>query len=124
VAFQLLPEFPPHTRGSTCSACNCSRREYDRIIDPNITIEFEGHLMLCETCVAEMARLIGFIDPAKATDLSEKLARADVLIADLHKELDDKTELEDLLRRAGTYLAPSDIAPVTTPTSRAKVAAK
>ena len=39
MAFQLLAEFPPNTRNNTCSACLCSRRTNDRIIDPFISLD-------------------------------------------------------------------------------------
>ncbi len=58
--FFLQPEFPDGTRQNSCLTCNSDRRVTDRLVDLGVTIDFEGHLIMCETCAKEIAHLLGY----------------------------------------------------------------
>lgn len=72
----LLSDYPLEstTRGATCSRCRAPRRnDEEKIIHTGIWIEYEGSLVFCESCVAEMGHAIGMIYESKA-----KATKADV----------------------------------------------
>lgn len=70
---QLIAEFPPDTRFNTCVTCNAARRENDLLIDLEVFIEFEGKLIMCETCVVACANLIGLVSAPDAEKLRTKI---------------------------------------------------
>lgn len=62
----LVDEYPLGTANGTCYFCGASKRPGERLIDTERSIDFEGFLVVCETCVATMANLLGFVDPVTA----------------------------------------------------------
>lgn len=67
--FFLQSEFPNGTRNNSCVGCGADRRVNDRLVDLGVNIDFEGHLILCETCAKEIAHLLGY----ETDDISEQL---------------------------------------------------
>ncbi len=67
--FFLHNEFPIGTRNNACATCNSDRRPTDRLVDLGVTIDFEGYLVMCETCAREIAQLLGY----ETADISEQL---------------------------------------------------
>lgn len=57
---RLCDEYPPSARFSTCFVCGASKRPGERLIDTGIHIDMEGLLVVCESCVAEMATMMGY----------------------------------------------------------------
>jgi hypothetical protein len=80
--FFLQSEFPPGTRLNACVTCNTDRRVTDRLIDLGVHIDFEGHLIMCETCAKEIAHLLGY----ETDDISEQLVQMRRQIHDLEQE--------------------------------------
>ena len=61
MAFNLVPEYPEGTIGNGCFCCRVQRRPEERLVDLNVTIDFEGFAILCETCAKEIAHVFGWI---------------------------------------------------------------
>lgn len=77
--FMLVDEYPPGTRANGCLTCGCQRRTVaawrdggERIIDLGVevdsTVDMNGypimadtHGLICETCVQELASMIGYV---------------------------------------------------------------
>ena len=55
MAFNLIPEYPEGSIANSCFCCRVQRRPEERLIDLNVTIDFEGFAILCETCAKEGA---------------------------------------------------------------------
>lgn len=53
--------YSPEALPGSCFVCGSASRE--SYIDPNISIEFHGAIFLCNLCVAEAGRLLGFATP-------------------------------------------------------------
>lgn len=76
----LTPEIPATAigGGGACSGCGCSPRQrpeggHEKIVATGWHIEFEGQVVLCETCVKFLGSLVGMIDPE-----TQKVRVADV----------------------------------------------
>lgn len=92
--------------GATCSICGSLQRPLDtcdpngpreRVISTDITIEWEGSFDVCETCVKELAKLIGYV-PAERVQLAENDTLHWQGIAEqLDVELRAKQQVVDLL---------------------------
>lgn len=111
MAVQILDDYPWGTRnGNACSACSAGRRELrdtntgevrlERIVDLGIGIDMEGFLMLCEQCVLEAARMLGYVDP-KLRD--EAAAEASALTAELERVRAERDEAKLLVRLIRDY---------------------
>lgn len=85
--FFLQPEFPLGTRMNACVTCNADRRPTDRLVDLGINIDFEGYLIMCETCAKEIAHLLGWV----TDDVAQQLQDMRHLIGRLQQ---DKARLE------------------------------
>lgn len=70
MAFNLVPEYPEGTIANACFCCRTQRRPEERLVDLNVTIDFEGFAILCETCAKEIAHLLGYT----TEDISLQLA--------------------------------------------------
>jgi hypothetical protein len=109
MAVQILDDYPPGTaRGNTCYACGAGRRELrdadgalrsERVVDFMQLIDFEGHMMLCEQCVAEAARLLGMVEPIDAARDAERLAAATERCDQLATELAEARDLVHAIRQ-------------------------
>lgn len=77
---QILSEYPQGTYTNTCISCRDGRKRYngenERVVDFNISVDFEGFYMLCETCVTEAARGLGLESPDVVEHLRNELAVA------------------------------------------------
>lgn len=82
MAFFLQAEFPLGTRLNTCVTCGSDRRPADRLVDLGVTIDFEGHLIMCETCAKEIAHLLGY----ETDDISGQLREMRQEIVALRQE--------------------------------------
>lgn len=100
---QLIPEYTNPL--GTCTACRSARRQEERIVDLGGQVELlaldripgvefaiiDGDWQICETCVTEMARLLGMETP-------ERVAQAQQVAKDaLAKSVQLEAELKDTL---------------------------
>lgn len=94
--------------GGTCYLCNASKRQEnrpERIITTNLEVDYvaepgiwpEKWLEFCETCVTEMAHLLGMITELEKDDLVYTLNQKDEVIHDL---LDERDQLKITLDAA------------------------
>lgn len=56
--------------GALCSGCGCSPRQrtdgtHEKIVATGWFIDYEGQVVLCETCITFLGGLVGLLDPAK-----------------------------------------------------------
>lgn len=76
-----LDDYRPHPLSidSSCWLCKASRRTIggrnERILSTGITIDFEGGVDICESCIGEAAHMLGWISPARADELAQDNAR-------------------------------------------------
>jgi hypothetical protein len=77
MGWQVLPDYPIGTRGNACLVCNSDLRnikltkQKERALSTGIAIDFEGIVVICESCITEAADLIGMV-PEAAVDRLRK----------------------------------------------------
>lgn len=85
-------------REGSCVCCGAGRRDLgygrvEKVVDLGVSFDFEGFLMICETCVREAAGLLGMIEPDQR---DEALAHAASMAAEndrLQREHDEAVTL-------------------------------
>jgi hypothetical protein len=84
--FTVVPEFNPGTRGMVCLTHSGDLRKesptgmspHEHAVDLGVFLDFEGGLALCESCVIEMASMLGMHSADEvAKMLSEAVALHD-----------------------------------------------
>jgi hypothetical protein len=74
MGFTLQDTLPLHPMaiGSACWLCGAGGRDVmepdrtvrkERYVNPDRDIDYEGGVFFCETCVREMGRLVGLVEP-------------------------------------------------------------
>jgi len=86
MAFRLVEQYLPGVAGGACYLCRASRRTVhdddhrhgrpEAILDAGVSIDFEGVLVICETCFREGAQLIGLVDAADRDTAVAAMAEA------------------------------------------------
>lgn len=66
----------PMVDPARCGVCGYGGKER-RYIDPRLDFDFYGTLIFCEECLASMARLFDFIEPAQALALEARVEEAE-----------------------------------------------
>lgn len=86
--FTQIDEFPAYPRGDgTCFTCRAARRPGERVVDlGRITdeiLDLDGNThgftqpAICESCILELATMMGCIAPKKVTELGARLMAAE-----------------------------------------------
>ena len=86
--FTLVDEFPAHPRSNgTCFTCHTARRPKDRLVDLGVTtdeiVDLDGNIhgftqpTICESCILELATMMGCIAPNKVQELGARLISAE-----------------------------------------------
>jgi hypothetical protein len=104
---RIVETYLPGTACSACYLCRASQRLIDEgrtqrrelVVDTGRSIDFEGGLALCETCIREMARLVGMVDAGLVIDVEEALIEARSARAAAEAERDEAVATADALRR-------------------------
>lgn len=104
--FQLAADFKQGTPGNRCYLCQCNQREdrtgaRERVVDPNVHIDWEGPLQFCETCVVEMGRLVGMVTEAQIVEAENIAADAVAALDQALAEVADLRNAVESLTRAG-----------------------
>lgn len=102
--------------GGTCALCNASKRTTDRperiittdqvtdMIDPPPGVWPEKWMEFCETCVTEMAHLLGMITELEKDGLVDTLNQKDEVIQGLLDERDSLKAALDVAVKALTLV--------------------
>ena len=88
MAFTLVDEFPAHPRSNgTCFTCHAARRPKDRLVDLGVTtneiVDLDDNIhgftqpTICESCILELATMMGCISPEKTAELGARLIAAE-----------------------------------------------
>lgn len=85
-----LTDTPSALPGSCYFCSSASRGSY---VDTTCDIEFHGAVYVCDICVTEMARLLGFIPPVEAEALKYENQALFDLIKDQNKRLENCGEI-------------------------------
>lgn len=106
----LIPN--PSASPGSCGVCGISEDEAGFVF-PNLHFEFYGTLIFCSTCIAQMARLYGWMEPEQAAKIISRLheleAEADILrqsLLHLETAVDELTNYR-MLRNANPDIANS-----------------
>lgn len=92
--------------GATCSICGSLQRPLDtcdpngpreRVICTDITIEWEGSFDICETCVKELSRLIGYVPVEHVQAAENDVLYWQGIAEDLEVRLRAKEQIVELL---------------------------
>lgn len=75
--WQILPEYPIGTIGNSCIKCHSDLRPrsgnradgHEQALDTGVSIDFEGRVVFCETCIIEIATQLGMIREGKVDEL-------------------------------------------------------
>jgi hypothetical protein len=101
----VVDTYPDGTaNGGCCYVCGAAQRTVDggvleRVVDLGITIEYEGHLLACESCITEAARGLGMLTHGEVEALVESVAFKDAEIASLEKRAHEAEEAFEAIRR-------------------------
>lgn len=104
----IVDDYPLGTaRGNTCYVCGAGVRHLqaenrrERIVDLNRHIDFEGHLLVCETCWVEGARMLGMSDDGQAAQFQTSAMQLEAELAETLGRLAEAEQLVRLLRGHG-----------------------
>lgn len=104
---QLLDRYPIGTAFNVCYRCRAAQRTLadgrrERVVDPYISIDFEGSLMFCESCVVELAGLLGMVLPDVVEDLVAERDEALEAVIRANQRTEDAEALTAALRKFDT----------------------
>jgi len=122
MAFRLVEQYLPGVAGGACYLCRASRRTVhdvaggrpEAILDAGVSIDFEGVLVICETCFREGAQLIGLVDAADRDNAVAAMAQAVARAAEAEAARDEAIMLAEAVvafrqdREAAASAEPSE----------------
>jgi hypothetical protein len=81
MAFHVTDQYAPQTIDNSCFFCKAAQRTLfqgrrESVIDCEKLVDFEGWVSICESCVTEMAGLLGMITPIKSNNLKQAVKDA------------------------------------------------
>lgn len=104
--FNVINDIPLDTREHACANCGIeaprvipTTRARERIVDLGIFIEFEGRIILCESCVVSIAHQLGMV---RANAMAEALRGLEVRSREVEALKDEVAQLSSdiaVLRR-------------------------
>lgn len=106
---------------NNCYLCNGGQRtradgRLDRFIDTGIVIEFEGGLVMCETCVTFLGKRLGLLTPEDVESLTRELVEVvDARVAAELRIVELERKIEALRVIAGEQLADEALADALPP---------
>lgn len=105
--FSVEPPHPISTPGS-CVTCGTSYCEQG-FVNPNLDFEFYGSVIICRTCVAEIAAIYGFITPEQLEEIQIQLHELRTNLNKSDKELTAAKGIIDGFSRDWTEQRNSDL---------------
>lgn len=82
---KIIDSLPKHTAKGACYVCGSGTRRHPKdarhstgrelLIDTGHIIDFEGHLILCETCILQTADQLGALGPEQADALRAEVTQ-------------------------------------------------
>lgn len=94
--FQVLP----HNQliaPAKCAGCG-SYNQKAHYVDLNLEVEFYGVVYLClDVCFREVANLLGFISPAQAKELADRLERKEEVMQRMQADLNNLEVIRDAI---------------------------
>lgn len=74
--WNVRDDYPAGTPRNCCYVCQTGIRELpstptrkEKVLDPQIQIDFEGYLCICESCITEAAQMLGMFTIEQAGQL-------------------------------------------------------
>lgn len=86
-----------------CGICGYSGSDRS-YLDPRLDFEFYGTLIFCSECMASMAEVMGFIEPAKARSLETRVEEAERELVTLRAAV---VAIEEFKRAVGIAMVPA-----------------
>lgn len=80
------PVFTP----TSCVTC-LSHRDSHGFIDTGVE-KIEGHIYICATCLYQMGRRMGMLNPEQSTQLTHRLAEATAQLVEMQKALEHEKQ--------------------------------
>lgn len=95
MGWQVLPEYPNATIGNTCLVCNSDLRPRSQnkadgkeyALSTGVFIDFEGLVVICESCITEAAHLLKFVPEHAVENLRKNNRELGRQNTQLRKEL-------------------------------------
>lgn len=107
MAGQLIPEYPTHTKRNGCINCGSPKRlntvngpeqlyAFDQVVDEIVDLDGNIHsamsVVLCETCIIEIAHLVGCVTPSEARRLQGLVNEAEAKARRFEEALRTRTD--------------------------------
>ena len=105
--FFILENGPVASPGC-CGICGYSGKDR-RFLDPRKDFEFYGTLILCEECVGSMANDMGFLQPAQARSLENRVEEAERELITLRAAIIQLENVHDLLASRSGFAGHSPV---------------
>lgn len=87
---KLVEDIPANAAGTggVCYLCGDDDHPGEPALDTEVVIDMEGFLVICARCIADAARLYGFISPEEADHLKSEVHVAQDHAAVVESQLD------------------------------------
>jgi hypothetical protein len=89
----------PEALPGSCFLCSTASREF--FVDTGMQVEFHGAFYICNECLAEMARLVGFETPGNVMALRATKDSLEKKVFDLTRDIDALERVVDGYSRLG-----------------------
>lgn len=104
MAFRIIDALPRNAAGRACYLHGGP--PHGRAV-ATVEIDYEGILVICEGCIGELAHLVGWIDPAKATHLEGKVKTLTAANERLIEVAAKHSRLSEALAESGLVVEPA-----------------
>lgn len=121
MAFQRIDEYPFNAKRNGCFGCGAPRRkeerlvQFDQMVDEitelDGTIHAASNVVLCETCIIELAVMMDLLTPIQAQRLRNENEQLQGRVREAEAALGTRQELDTLLMRLTDFAG--DLAPST-----------
>lgn len=103
MAFHETDAYQNTDNGGACYFCQSDQRTLypggrsERLWRSDASPEWEGDLVICETCLSELAGNLGWVTPAKGIEARDEIRRLKKLLKETERERDLAVSVIDSL---------------------------
>ncbi len=107
MAFTIIPEYTMNTIGGVCFFCLSSKKKNELLVDCEKVIDFEGGVVICESCVVNMNHVIGGLSAKRADNLQAKVTELSAALTLAQETISEQGAAINALRYLDTATAAS-----------------